>query len=150
MHHTLLLLISRNFLFSGTATITTATITDKPTTSKIVAKKKKIPEGGNVPKNRRQCRVCGKVFKSRRGLIFHRKKQSSSDLCRRFGDLSTKISSISSYKDRLEKAKQTQPKEIKDLLKANNDVIFKLKQGVKYCELAKKLCINLTQVSIYF
>ena len=115
-----------------------------------MAKKKKIPEGGNVPKNRRQCRVCGKVFKSRRGLIFHRKKQSSSDLCRRFGDLSTKISSISSYKDRLEKAKQTQPKEIKDLLKANNDVIFKLKQGVKYCELAKKLCINLTQVSTYF
>ena len=95
----------------------------------------------------RQCRACGKTFKSKRGLIIHRKKQGTTGICRKFGDLSNKISTISTFKERKEKTKLACPKKIKDTL-LESEVAFQLKQGVKYSDLAKKLCINVIQVSL--
>ena len=60
--------------------------------------------------------------------------------------MSNKISSLSSFKERKEKTKLAKvTKEFKESLLKTEDVVFNIRQGIKYCDLAKKLCINLIQ-----
>ena len=91
----------------------------------------------------RTCNACQATFPTLQGLKLHANSSGSASACRRYEQQSTKASEIRSAMKRKLASKEQKASDV-DLTTWNGAI----GKGTHYCELAKKLCLNLITVSI--